>query len=166
MKSKKIALLGMWGVGKTSLVRRYVESIYSEKYISTLGVKIDKKTVQHKSETVCLMLWDIAGAEENFTVPPHFIKGASAYLLVIDGTRKRSLEMAVEMIDYVNAEVGPIPFVAIVNKSDLNWEMDDSEIQTALEPYGSEWIKASAKSGDNVDLAFHMLAQKMFEPGT
>jgi small GTP-binding protein len=66
---KKIALLGAPGVGKTSLVRRFVESLFDEKYLTTIGVKVDKKTVQVRGQDVLLMIWDIAGAEESFSVP-------------------------------------------------------------------------------------------------
>ena len=62
MIGKKVAMLGMWGVGKTSLVQQFVNSIYDEKYLSTLGVKVDKKIVHFSDTDVNMMLWDIAGA--------------------------------------------------------------------------------------------------------
>ena len=63
MIAKKVAMLGMWGVGKTSLVQQFVHSLYDEKYHTTLGVKVDKKVVDlDDGTTVNLMLWDIAGA--------------------------------------------------------------------------------------------------------
>ena len=161
MISKKIAMLGMWGVGKTSLVQRFVRSIYDEKYHSTLGVKVDKKIVENNGRQVNLMLWDLAGAEDHFTVPIHYVKGAAGYLLVIDGTRRSSLASALDLIKQVEEGIGKLPFVAVVNKSDLEWELTNAEIETALAPYDCSWMSSSAKTGENVELAFNILTQKL-----
>lgn len=161
MIGKKVAMLGMWGVGKTSLVQQFVNSIYDEKYLSTLGVKVDKKVVQAADQDVNLMLWDIAGAEDHFSVPLHYIKGSAGYLLVMDGTRKASLQVGLDLIKLVQEGVGDIPFVPVVNKSDLDWELSDAEIDAAFTPFGLNWFKSSAKTGENVDLAFTTLAERM-----
>lgn len=161
MIGKKIAMLGMWGVGKTSLVQQFVSSIYDEKYHSTLGVKVDKKVVDVDGQEINLMLWDIAGAEDNFTVPLHYIKGSAGYLLVIDGTRKASLAKAIELIEYVEKGIGSLPFVACVNKSDLEWELSAADIESALLPFGGQFLSTSAKTGENVELAFNKLARKL-----
>ena len=87
MLSKKVVMLGLYGVGKTSLVQRFVRSIFDDKYLTTLGVKVDKKVVQVDDIEVTLMLWDVAGAENHFDVPMSYIKGAAGYLVVVDGTR-------------------------------------------------------------------------------
>ena len=154
-------MLGMWGAGKTSLVRRFVDSIYDEKYLTTLGVKVDKKVVEVAGQDINLVLWDIAGAEDHFSVPIHYVKGAAGYLLVVDGTRKSSLESAIDLIGLVEEGVGSLPFVAVVNKSDLEWELTEAEIETALTPYHGTWLASSAKTGQNVELAFNTLAQKL-----
>lgn len=159
MISKKVAMLGMWGVGKTSLVQQFVNSIYDEKYLSTLGVKVDKKIVNVSETDVNMMLWDIAGAEDHFSVPLHYIKGSAGYLLVMDGTRKESLDVGLDLIQLVKDGVGDIPFVPVVNKCDLDWQVTDDEISAALA--GVEWYKSSAKTGENVDKAFETLAAKM-----
>ncbi len=158
MISKKIAMLGMWGVGKTSLVQRFVSSIYDDKYLSTLGVKVDKKIVKVSDQEINLMLWDIAGAEDHFSVPIHYVKGSAGYLLVIDGTRKESLQSALDLISLVEENIGPLPFVAVVNKSDLTWELTETDIEAALSPFKYTWMSSSAKTGENVELAFETLA--------
>lgn len=161
MISKKVAMLGMWGVGKTSLVQQFVNSIYDEKYLSTLGVKVDKKVVNVAATDVNLMLWDIAGAEDHFSVPLHYIKGSAGYLLVIDGTRKASLQVGLDLIQVVKDGVGDIPFVPVINKCDLDWELSDDDITSALAPFDVTWFKSSAKTGENVDLAFETLAGQL-----
>ena len=161
MISKKIAMLGMWGAGKTSLVRRFIDSIYDDKYLSTLGVKVDKKVLEIAGRDINLVLWDIAGAEDHFSVPIHYVKGAAGYLLVVDGTRKASLESAIDLIELVEEGIGSLPFLAVVNKSDLEWELTETEIETALTPYRGTWMSSSAKTGENVEFAFNTLAQKL-----
>ena len=152
-------MLGMWGVGKTSLVQQFVSSIFDEKYHSTLGVKVDKKVVDVDGQKVNMLLWDVAGAEDHFSVPIHYVKGAAGYLLVIDGTRKASLDKAIDLIDFIEKGIGPLPFVACVNKSDLEWELTEADIESALAPFGGQFLSTSAKTGENVELAFKKLAR-------
>ena len=94
MLQKKICLLGAFGVGKTSLVRRYVDTIFSDTYLTTVGVKIDKKVMTVGSEQMALILWDIAGEDAVSAVRVTYLRGAAGYLLVVDGTRPETLETA------------------------------------------------------------------------
>ena len=86
MIQKKICMIGSFGVGKTSLVARFVRSIFSEKYQTTVGVKIDKKVVEVGGQQVTLVLWDIAGEDALTTVRVSQLRGASGYILVVDGS--------------------------------------------------------------------------------
>ena len=94
MLQKKICLLGAFGVGKTSLTRRFVDSIFSDTYLTTVGVKIDKKTVAVNGNTVNLLIWDIAGEDEVSAVRTSYLRGAAGYLLVVDVTRAQTLAVA------------------------------------------------------------------------
>ena len=161
MISKKVAMLGTWGVGKTSLVRQFVHSVFEQKYLSTLGVKVDKKVVRVDEQDVNLMLWDIAGSEDHFSVPMHYIKGASGYLLIIDGTRRESLLRAIDLVNLIEDQIGKLPFVAVVNKSDLEWEISHQEIEQSLSSFDQVWFATSAKTGENVELAFAAIAERI-----
>ncbi len=156
---KKVTMLGFHGVGKTSLVRRFVSSIFDEKYLTTIGVKVDKKVVSLAGQEVQLMLWDIAGAEDRFSVPMSFVRGASGYLLVVDGTRADTFERGLELVEQVNAEVGHLPFVVALNKADLveAWQLEDDEL-ARLAGYQCPVFRSSAKTGEGVEEAFHALA--------
>jgi small GTP-binding protein len=155
-------MLGTFAVGKTSLVKRFVESIFSEKYLTTVGVKIDKKTVTVGVEEVNLLLWDIQGEDEFQSLQMSYLRGASGYLLVIDGTRAVTLDGAVEIQKKVKEALGEVPFIAALNKSDLTeeWEIEESAL-TQLEEKGWKLIKTSAKSGLNVEEIFMELAGKL-----
>lgn len=162
MVQKKICMLGSFAVGKTSLVRRFVESIFSEAYHTTVGVKIDKKNVQVDGTEVSMVLWDIYGEDDFQKMRWSHVRGASGYLLVADGTRKATLDKALELEQRVREEVGIIPFVFVINKCDLllDWEVDPAqEPQLA----GKNWsvLRSSAKTGEGVEAAFALLARKM-----
>jgi len=162
MLQKKICMLGSFAVGKTSLVRRFVESIYSDVYQTTVGVKIDKKNVQVEDKEVSLVLWDIYGEDDYQKMRWTYLRGASGYLLVADGTRKATLEKAVSLEQKVREEVGVIPFVLVINKSDLirDWELD-SALESQLAAQGWNILRSSAKTGEGVEDSFALLTRKM-----
>lgn len=159
MLQKKICLLGAFGVGKTSLVRRYVDTIFSDAYLTTVGVKIDKKVMTLGTEPLALILWDIAGEDDMAAVRLSYLRGASGYLLVVDGTRPETLETAASIQSRVNAEVGRIPFLALLNKADLveDWALPPERIET-LQASGWTFRRTSAKTGDGVEASFQDLA--------
>ena len=162
MMQKKICMLGSFAVGKTSLVRRFVEGIYSEAYHTTIGVKIDKKLVRHNDTDVTLMLWDLYGEDEFQKVRWSYLVGASGYLLVADGTRRNTLEKAFGLEQRVREEVGEIPFIFVVNKADLlqDWDLDPA-MEAQLSARNWTVLRYSAKTGENVEEAFAHLTRRM-----
>ena len=88
MIQKKICMIGASGVGKTSLIAKFVHSMFSDKYLTTVGVKIDKKTVSVDGAEVMLMIWDLAGDDDFQRLQISYLRGTSGYLLVADGTRR------------------------------------------------------------------------------
>jgi len=162
MIQKKICVLGAAGVGKTSLTAQFVYSKFSEKYLSSMGVKIDKKVVNVDGTDVNLMIWDIHGEEKYKKIPSSYLRGASGLMMVIDGTRKDTLDVAQEIIARVEEELGHIPHIYLLNKSDLEdeWNIKDTDIQT-LEATGNPVFLTSAKTGDNVELSFFNIAKAM-----
>lgn len=164
MIQKKICMLGTFAVGKTSLVRRFVESIYSDKYHTTVGVKIDKKQVEAAGQELLLLLWDIEGAETAHELRKSYLRGAAGYLLVADGTRQETLYRALEIQVRAQETIGPVPFLLLINKADLieQWSIEEREME-ALQQKNWHVIQTSAKTGAGVEEAFLTLAQKMME---
>lgn len=162
MIQKKICMLGATGVGKTSLVSRFVSSVFSDKYLTTIGVKVDKKPLTVNGTEVTLLLWDIYGQDEFQTVRTSYLKGASGYLLVADGTRQLTLDTARELQKTAEGVIGPVPFVLVLNKADLagDWRVDDKALWKIAEA-GWTIVKTSAKTGAGVEDAFSKLAQKV-----
>lgn len=162
MMQKKVCLLGGFAVGKTSLVRRYVTNVFSEHYQTTIGVTVEKKMVTIDRQDMMLMLWDLYGEDEFQHVRESYLRGSSGYILVLDGTRKATLDTARLLQQTVVRTVGPLPFVAIINKSDLRseWEIDQSVIDQ-LREQGWPVFLGSAKLGQGVDELFARLAEML-----
>jgi small GTP-binding protein len=162
MIQKKVCMLGGFAVGKTSLVARFVSSIFSEKYLSTVGVKIDKKVVSIDGRDTMLLLWDIYGQDDFQTVQPAQLRGMAGYLLVVDGTRRATLDTARLLHEKAKTVAGDVPFVVVLNKSDLasTWEIDDVAFFKLVEQ-GWRVVKTSARTGDGVEHAFESLTRAM-----
>ena len=162
MIKKKVVMLGSFAVGKTSLVQQFVNSIFSEKYQTTIGVKIDQKNVNLNGQEVNLLLWDIHGNDDYQKVKPAYLMGASGCFVVIDGTRKASLNVANELIETVNSTVPNAVVLILINKSDLKdeWEIDTFDIDN-LKSRGFQIIETSAKTNTGVDDAFTTLTKLM-----
>jgi small GTP-binding protein len=156
---KKICMMGAPGVGKTSLVRRFVDSVFSDKYLSTIGVKIDRKTVDLEDHTLNLMLWDLQGEERYQWVRMQYLRGAAGYILVADGTRADTLEVAIGLQETASERSPGLPFVLCLNKADLwgQWAVSATQ-QEWLKEKGWTIFQTSAKSGDGVEQAFHSLS--------
>ncbi|MEO6349498.1 MAG: Rab family GTPase [Candidatus Limnocylindrales bacterium] len=165
MIQKKICMLGAFAVGKTSLVSRYVNSLFSEKYHSTVGVKIDKKAVSVDGRDLTMMLWDIAGQDDFQSVQASQLRGMSGYLLVADGTRRATLEIARQLHAKATEVVGPVPFILLLNKADLSaeWEIDEP-VFIKLVDQGWRVVRTSAKTGEGVEAAFELLARAILGP--
>jgi small GTP-binding protein len=145
-------MVGAFGVGKTSLVRRFVESIFIERYLTTIGVRIERKDVSIDGKSVTLMLWDIAGEDDLAALNVSHLRGAHGYILVADGCRAGTLEKAAELQRRITEMLGPLPFVLAVNKADLRdkWEVQNEQVAQ----YGWTTFETSAKAGSGVEEMF------------
>jgi small GTP-binding protein len=161
-RQKKICLLGAFAVGKTSLVRRYVDSIFSDAYLTTVGVKIDKRTLTVGGEGLTLILWDIAGEDDVSAVRTTYLRGAAGYFLVVDGTRGATLAVARSIQARAESALGRVPFVVLVNKLDVRpeWEVSQQDLDE-LRSAGWPVELTSACTGEGVEEAFQALAERM-----
>ncbi|MCC8194368.1 MAG: GTP-binding protein [Deltaproteobacteria bacterium] len=162
MINKKVCMLGGFSVGKTSLVERYVHSLFSDKYLSTVGVKISKKILSLDGTDVTLVLWDMEGKDIYTNVNLAYLRGAMGFFVVADGTRKETLEMAISLAEAAVNIAGNIPSCLLVNKADLKdqWEITDAMLAPLVEQ-GITVLHTSAKTGAGVDEAFTTLTRNM-----
>ena len=161
MLQKKICMVGVAGTGKTCLVQRYVHSIFSVKYLSTVGVKIDRKEIQVDGQTMMMMLWDLEGRDGSHDVSNSYLRGAHGLIYVVDGTRRETYDQFFEIRDNVVKELGEMPSVVALNKSDLTeqWKLT-TEDEQKLTAAGYHPMRTSAKTGEAVESAFQWLAAK------
>lgn len=164
MIKKKICLLGAFAVGKTSLVQRYVHSIFSEKYHTTVGVRIEKTQVRANDTDVDLIIWDLHGEDDFQHVRLSYLKGSSGCIYVADGTRGKTLLTALNLKEIAENTIGEIPCVLVINKLDLKdqWEMDPLVLDD-MKRNGMMIFQTSAKTGEAVQQAFQLLTRKMME---
>ena len=158
--TRKICIIGDFAVGKTSTVARFVNDVFSDKYLTTVGVKIDTGMVELNGDTaVKFVIWDIAGTDRFSAVEFSYLRGASAYLLVVDGSRRNTLTAARALRDEVEERYGALPLVTLLNKSDLSeeWELSERDV-VELEQDGFRPLLTSAKDGSNVSEAMRLLA--------
>ena len=155
-------MLGSFSVGKTSLIERYVSSIFSEKYHTTVGVKVSKKQMTVDQKNLMLMLWDIAGEDEFATIRSTQLRGMAGYVLVIDGTRMQSFDVAMSIHHLARKQLGNLPMVFALNKADLKdqWVLDQPALDS-LQATGYPVLETSAKLDANVGKLFTILGQQL-----
>ncbi len=163
MIQKKVCTLGMFGVGKTSLVRRYVNQRFEEKYKTTIGVKVDHKLIALENTNVNLLLWDIAGTEEETPAADNYFRGAHGALVVYDVTRPESVQATAEYCERFLRITPRAKLVFAGNKSDLveAGRLNENELIKMLGQKNAQHFFTSAKTGENVERAFAALAQAM-----
>lgn len=155
-------MIGAYAVGKTSLVARFVRSMFSEDYHTTVGVKIDQKELTVGGQTVKLVLWDMHGEDEFQSLRRSYLRGAAGALLVADGTRPQTIEQALALREVLREELGnDIPCLLLLNKSDLQERWDLPAEREAELAEQLPVLRTSAKSGDGVEAAFLALAERM-----
>jgi len=162
MIQKKVCMVGVQGTGKTSMVQRFVHSIFSEKYHSTVGVKIDRRVVAIAGGEVNLLLWDVEGRTHEQDVPTSYVRGAHAVLYVADGTRRPTFEQLPQLRELVRSTVGDVPSIVALNKTDLTeqWALTRAD-EASLRDAGLRHVRTSAKTGSGVEDAFHWLAEEV-----
>ncbi len=159
MIQKKICMVGVFGTGKTSLVQQFIYSKFSEKYHSTVGVKIDRKQVSVAGTDVNLLLWDLAGQDKFQSVQGSYLRGSAGVFFVVDGTRRETLDELGGLQALARDNVGAVPSVIAINKADLEdqWQLGPGDFDALFGP-GRHVLKTSAKTGVGVEEAFLWLA--------
>jgi small GTP-binding protein len=163
---KKVCLLGDGAVGKTSLIRRFVEGFFDEKYLSTLGTVVSRKQLSSPSEeyNLNMQIWDISGQTEFKRIHATGFKGAGGALAVCDVTKKETVKnIKIWIENFLKYTKADTPIVILINKMDLVEDDFDSavEVNEILEQYDYPIYYTSAKTGFNVENAFKNLGSEM-----
>ena len=159
MISKKIILTGSFGVGKTSLFNRFIYQQFSDRYMTTIGVKVNKKDLTIGDETVSMLLWDIAGEVSQDKVPASYFLGASGIIYVADLSRPSTFINLEADTAFLRKLLPDCSLIIVANKRDL---VTDEQLDEIYQNIKQKWdFVTSAKNGDNVDDMFKALAIKL-----
>jgi small GTP-binding protein len=158
---KKICLLGDGGVGKTSLIGRYVLNCFSDDYIVSFGTKVSKKVIDYDDVQLTLMIWDVLGQKSQKALHGAYYNGANGVLLVCDNSRPETLLHLTEWKQDLENITGAVPIVPIVNKADLPSALSAADLSSTKEAMGSEFLFTSAKEGTGVQEAFERLGRQI-----
>ena len=156
MIRKKILLLGDFSVGKTSLVRRYVDGAFDDKYLTTIGVKISKKLCTIEGVECELLIWDVEGSTPSKKISLGYYRGASGAIFVTDVTRRETLDNLQEHKDVFLSENPGASYVTAYNKADML-----SEIARENIVLDDNTFLTSAKDDENVEALFKQLTKIM-----
>ena len=157
---KKVCLLGDFAVGKTSLIGRCVEDRFDDEYLSTIGVKISRKTLQRPEYELNLLIWDLASGDDIDQLSRRYLLGAVGAILVCDLTRPETLEITQRYVGVMQAVNSDSALVLAGNKADLEEEraIDDDSLAATANAMDVPCLLTSAKSGLGVEKAFDLLA--------
>jgi small GTP-binding protein len=155
--SKKIVLLGHFGVGKSSLIRRFIENSFSEDYKVTIGVQISKKTVTlQDNKNISLILWDLEGYDDIKKTRSSYLLGSNAFIYVFDLSRPATFKNLNEEVKFLNQSHPNVPVKVVGNKVDLVNKAYLNDYSDVFEPLVDYFV--SAKTGKKVDKLFYKLA--------
>ncbi len=164
--TSKVCIVGDFAVGKTSVVERFVNNQFSEKYLTTVGVKVDTKEIDlpDHGTSIKLVLWDVAGSDTFGPREFAYLRGAAGFIFVADGTRSLTIATAEKLRGEIVERAGERPVVMLLNKHDLNdaWEVSDSRLGAVEKKFGVVY-RTSAKSGENVEAALTRLAEMIVD---
>lgn len=159
MISKKIILTGSFGVGKTSLFNRFIYQQFSDKYLTTIGVKVNNKTIKIDDESLSMMVWDIAGEVSQDKVPASYFLGASGIIYVMDLSRPLTFVNMVSDIQFLRDLLPNGTIIIVANKKDLVTEEQLETIRLELaQPFD---YSTSAKTGENVEELFIEMGKRL-----
>ncbi len=158
-KSKKIVLAGHFNVGKTSLIKQFVHSIFSEAYLSTIGVNIEKKEVTIDDTQLNMIIWEVAGEESIDKTPRSYLLGTHGVIYVFDLTRESTWLNIKEQLERIQQILPGVPIKVIGNKNDL---VPPKEIEHIVQSLPVEChYTSSAKTGENIEALFLDLANDL-----
>ena len=169
--SKKVCLIGDPGVGKTSLVRRFVFDMYDDKYISTIGAKIVRKALvldlpeQRLCVELSMLIWDIAGQGRKEMFRGTFLRGLEGAIVVADITRPETFSSLKDVVAFTDVQIAYVPTVFLLNKCDLAEPstVDLGDVNALAGEKGIPVLNTSAKTGQNVEEAFARLGKMIVD---
>ena len=164
----KIILIGSSGVGKSSILQRYIQKTFNDSYASTIGVDFFMKSINIGEKPIKLQIWDTAGTEKFRSITTGYYRGADAAFVVFDLSSKTSFKAVSEWIENYYKYKNPDSeknVVLIGNKVDLvdKREVTQEEAENYVKDNNIFYFETSAKEGKNIEECFNFMAEKLLE---
>ena len=163
----KILVGGDGAVGKTTLLRKYVDGTFDESSITTVGVDFFIKQVIYENVGSCtLQIWDLGGQERFRHLLESFIMGAKGALLLFDLTSMPKIDSILNWVNIVRMHDLDLPILLVGTKRDLEEyiSVDDESAQSIKNAFNMiDYIKTSSKTGANVERVFDLIVEKLME---
>jgi len=158
--SKKIVIIGHFGVGKTSLIRRFVENTFSEDYQVTIGVHISKKTIEiPEQESISLIIWDLEGQDDLKKTRSSYLLGTNGFIYVFDSSKPLTFENLNSELKFLKENYPNVPVKVVGNKMDLVNKTYLAQYSSVFKPLVDFFV--SAKTGSRVESLFSKLAKEL-----
>lgn len=156
----KVVFIGDQGVGKSSLVSRYVTSSFKTDYLPTIGANVVAKEYSYEGRVITLIIWDIAGQDMFTKIRDKYYAGGSMAVLVYDVTNRDTLEHATFWLDDMKkATRSNLPVILVANKIDLNRVVRKEDGEKLAREIKAKLVETSAKTGENVRKLFDELVK-------
>jgi len=162
----KLVLLGNSGVGKTSLVLRYVQGTYTLEQSSTIGASFMTKRMQVEDQKLKLQIWDTAGQERFRSMTPMYYRGSNCAILVYDITSEESFENVKDWVSELSSNIRTdIVIVVCGNKCDLESQrvVSSSKAKEYASSINAIFIETSAKDNERIDELFTEICTRLIE---
>ena len=164
----KVIILGDQAVGKTCILVKYTDKVFSASHIATIGIDFKTKTLCVENKVIRLQIWDTAGQERFRKLTQNYYKGAMGIILVFDCTKRSSFLNIKEWVESIKEHANSNSTILLVaNKTDMDSlrEVSSEESRQLAEEMGVMHIETSAKNGQNIQEAFQLLASEILSQG-
>ena len=159
----KVVIIGDSGVGKSCILLRYVDELFTESFIVTIGVDFKFKTIDIDDKKVKIQIWDTAGQERFRSITTAYYRGADCLIIVYDITNRETFNNVEKWIkDARNYIKHDIPIVIVGNKSDRDDRIVSfEELKNFSKEHNTLYIECSAKTGNHIEILFNDIAKEL-----
>ena len=164
----KVLIIGNSGVGKSCLLLRFAEDMFSDNYISTIGVDFKIRKLELEGKSIKLQIWDTAGQERFRTITKSYYRGSNGIVVVYDITDRESFEQVQHWMSEIDAHAqADVCRLLVGNKCDLaeNRVVTLSEAEQFAQHHQLQYLETSAMNGTNVKDAFVKVATQIYRKG-
>lgn len=162
----KYIIIGDMGVGKSCLMRQFLDKKFMADCPHTIGVEYGTRIIEVAGQKIKLQIWDTAGQERFRAVTRSYYRGAAGAIMVYDITRRTTFNHISSWLSEANNLASPNTILFLIgNKADLDASRDVTreEAEEFAREHGLTFLETSAKSGENVEEAFLQTAQQIYQ---